>query len=241
MKGYFDFHCHILPGVDDGAKDMEETNRMLSIAYEEGIRVIVATPHYAVGTDNASYDMLIALSQEVNQSLARSGKELQIIFGNEIMYSIDIIEELQSGHALTIDGTRYILIEFMSTAIFKDIREGLNQLIYAGYIPVLAHTERYHCLINNPHLVEELVRIGAYIQVNFSCLTKSIFSPKKRLCIKLFKMNYIHFLGTDAHGIRGRAPYIHRPVKILRRKFGEAAVRRLLWDNPMTMLEDKHL
>lgn len=241
MIGYFDFHCHILPGIDDGAKNMDETYQMLSIAYEEGIRIIVATPHYIPGYKNASPEVLYALLDEVNQACADSRNDLLIILGNELMYSIDIIGALDKGEALTIEGTRYILMEFLQDSSFGEIREGLNHCIYAGYIPVLAHAERYISLVKKPELVEALIRLGAYIQINFSSITGGITDHKISFCHKLLKNEWVHFLGTDAHGSKNRAPYIKKAVDILNKKYGEAAVRRLLWDNPMTMLEDKRI
>jgi protein-tyrosine phosphatase len=117
----------------------------------------------------------------------------------------------------------------------------LNHCIFAGYIPILAHTERYQCLIKDPLLVWELIKLGAYIQLNFSSVIGTIIDPKVKFCHKLLKNEWVHFLGTDAHGSNERVPRARAAVRFLRKKYGEDTVRQLLWDNPMTMLEDKHL
>ena len=241
MDGYFDIHCHLLPGVDDGANDIKETCRMLEKAYDEGIRVITATPHYSAYKHNASPERLRELLNTVNHATAENGRQLKVILGNELLFSMDLIEAIKRGDALTIDGTRYILVEFSFGVAFKEIRDGLNQCIYAGYIPILAHAERYRCLRKEPELVGELINLGCYIQINMSSIQGGIGDSKVAFAHKLMKREWVHFLGTDAHGDKDRAPAARHVVTFLKKKYGEAVVRRLLWDNPMTMLEDRHL
>lgn len=241
MQGYCDIHSHILPGVDDGAGDMEETCRMLSVAYEEGIRVIVATPHYIDGYMNTSPDKIYALIDEINRIYSGSERKLQILPGNELLYSNDIIRALEKGHALTIKGTRYILLEFLEDASYRYIREGLIKCLYAGYIPILAHAERYKSLHNMDELVAGLVKTGAYIQINFSGLIRSKNNPNSGFCNKLLKKRLVHFLGTDAHGADDRTPNIQKAVRYLCNRYGEQTVKRLLWDNPMTILKNRLL
>jgi protein-tyrosine phosphatase len=241
MQGYFDIHAHILPGVDDGAKNLDETFRMLYIAYEEGIRVIVATPHFIAGNQNVPVEKILELFYEVSQAVKKAGIMLNIILGNELLYNMDMIDSLNRGDALTIDGTRYILVEFPIFTSFREMWKGLNHCIFAGYIPILAHVERYPCLINDPSFVGNLIDLGAYIQVDLSSIEGKITDPKVRFCHKLLKKEWVHFLGTDAHGAYDRVPRAKRAIAFLKRKYGENKVIQLLWENPMTMLEDKHL
>ncbi len=241
MTGYFDTHCHILPGVDDGAHDMDETRRMLLTSYEEGIRIITATPHYIAGKSNIPVNKLKAIFEEVKLVAEEATEGIQIILGNELFYNLGLIDALKKGDALTIDDTRYILVEFLPSASYHEIRVGLNHCTFAGYIPILAHVERYQCLVKDAILVGELIKLGAYIQVNISSVIGTIIDPKIKFCQKLFKNEWVHFLGTDAHGSKERVPRARAAVRFLRQKYGEDTVRQLLWDNPMTMLEDKHL
>lgn len=238
---FFDIHSHILPGVDDGAKDMEETLQMLHIAYNEGIRVMVATPHYKAGKIDSSAARLQGLLQEVKQEIKEAGIELTILLGNELLFSTSTIDELKQGKALSIAETRYILVEFLPGTPFRQIWEGLNNCIFAGYIPILAHAERYQCLIKKPMLVGELNKLGAYIQINLSSIVGKITSRKVNFCRKILKMDWVQFLGTDAHGAFERIPRVKEAMGYLIKKYGEDTVRQLAWNNPMTMLENKHL
>lgn len=241
MQGYFDIHCHILPGVDDGAKDMDETRRMLLMAYDEGIRVIVATPHFHIGNKSDGNESLKAVYEEVRLIAENALGDFKLILGNELFYSPDIIDALRKGEALTIDDTRYILVEFAPVAPYQEIRDGLNHCIYSGFIPILAHTERYLCLNKNIDLVGHLIKLGTYIQINLSSLLRGHYNTNAKLCRKLMKRDWVHFLGTDAHGAYVRAPRAMEAIMYLERKYTEATVNKLLWENPMRMLENKHL
>jgi protein-tyrosine phosphatase len=241
MQGYFDIHSHILPGIDDGPENMDETLRMLSIAYEEGIRIMLATPHYYAGDKYKSQKIILDLYDRVNEAIIKAGINVIIILGSEIFFSMDIIDALNRGDVLTIDNTRYILIEFPLNISFHELWKGINHCIFAGYIPVLAHVERYVCLQKEPGFVEKLIRLGAYTQVNLSSICNRAFDPKVSLCHKLLKKDWVHFLGTDAHGAYRRTPCAKEAVELLRKKFGAKRVNQLFWENPMTMLENIHL
>lgn len=241
MLGYYDIHNHILPGVDDGSPDMEETRRMLLIAYEEGIRQIIATPHFIVGGANTPLPKLTQLCNEVNRIAENVAEDFHVFLGNELLYSSELIPALKAGEAMTLAGTRYILVEFITDVHFREIRDGLNNCIYAGYIPILAHAERYHCLLKTPSLVSILIGLGAYIQINFNYIKGGLFDSKVRFCHRLLKTKQVHFVGTDAHGAYHRVPHAKTEINFLRRRFGDNTVTQLLLNNPMTMLKNKHL
>lgn len=241
MLGFIDIHSHILPGVDDGARNMDETLTMLSIAYAEGTVVMIATPHYFPGRKNVKADKLKRLAYDVNMAAAEQGLKIQVILGNELLYSMDLIRELSSGVALTINETRYILVEFLSSASFREITFGLNQCICAGYIPILAHTERYQCLKKRDEVVDQFINMGAYIQLNASSISKSISNHEFGFCHRLLKRNAVHFIATDAHSVYKRSPRLLNMVNFLVKKYGVNMVERLLWNNPTKMIENEQI
>ncbi|MBE5965882.1 MAG: hypothetical protein E7255_02770 [Lachnospiraceae bacterium] len=241
MLGFVDIHSHILPGVDDGAGDIEEAICMLAIAYEQGIRIMIATPHYSAGRDNIAADELKKITKEVGLAVHNAGLDIQLVLGNELLYSMDLVDALDKGEALTMDGTRYILVEFLPSTSFQEIKSGLNHCIYSGYIPILAHAERYRSLRAQPERVEELIRLGVYIQLNLSSLVGGIAKQSVHFAHKLIKRGWVHFLGTDAHGVERRPPVIENALGYLYRRYGEDIIQQLLWDNPLRMLEDKPL
>ena len=105
----------------------------------------------------------------------------------------------------------------------------------------MAHAERYSALRKEPELVNDLIQLGAYIQLNFSSIGRYSFDDRTSFCHKLLQRRWVHFLGTDTHGAEERAPRAKDAVTFLEKRYGKDTIKELLWDNPMTMVEDKHL
>ncbi len=235
MLRMIDIHSHILPGVDDGARNMEHARKILDIAYEEGIRGMIATPHYELGRNNTDVSDLYKLLEEVKKILP---EDFLIYLGHELLYYPGIIDALKLGTALTLNNTRYILVEYFPDTDFTEIYGSIRIFLMEGYIPIIAHSERYLCLLKKPDQVGELVEAGAYIQINISSIS-SILHTLGRHCRKLLDRNWIHFLGTDTHGTKYRPPYVSKTLRSLEKDYGEAMINKLVWDNPARMLEDK--
>ena len=228
-----DIHSHILPGVDDGSKSMEMTENMLKIAYEQGIRYMIATPHFIPGEDNPSVAKLVATYKDVQKKASEIGRDFRIFLGNELYYSEGLTESLDNHSALTINGSRYVLIEFDVRAGYSVIYEGLSSVIKKGYFPIIAHIERYQQLLGQFDKIEELIKLGAYVQVNVSSIEDGGF------CKKLLKHDMIHVFGTDAHRDVGRAPYMQAGVRYVYKKYGMETAKKLFYDNPMKILKDE--
>ncbi len=241
MLNYIDIHSHILPGVDDGARDMEQTRQMLAMAYREGCRVMIATPHFEAGRPRKKASELKDILELVRAEASSIGEDFRIELGNELLFSYDIPDALKRGDALTIAGTRYILVEFTPGAAYSSLKEGLRSCVLSGYIPILAHAERYQCLLKHPEDVEELIQAGTYIQLNLSSINGGFLNPAARFCNKLIDRDLVHFIGTDAHGVNSRPPLGKEVISSLYKKYGEALTNRLIRENPERMLTDKHL
>ena len=163
---YMDMHTHILPGLDDGSQNMECTRNMLRQAYEEGIRVIVATPHFGIrnpGFRLSEAEEVLAETQHVADEIVPG---MKLVLGNELFYTEGIAESLNRGEAKTIGGSKYTLAEFSTRDSFDKINKCIRELAWNGYYPIIAHVERYRCLENDVEAVRNLVRQGAVIQVN---------------------------------------------------------------------------
>jgi protein-tyrosine phosphatase len=235
-----DVHSHILPGVDDGPSNMEETILMLSGAAKQGIRTIITTPHYAVGANNKSVDELVYIRNKVQEEAFQINSELKIYSGNELYYSESILEELKSGRALTLADSRYVLVEFSVRESYKRIYHGLQEFVLAGYIPILAHVERYQCLMRKEFLIKDLIEAGAYIQMNSSSLVGGIFHSEAAYYRKLVAGGYIHLIGTDCHDAKIRIPQMEDAIKAMK-KCEEGFLHKLLIENPGKILENKYI
>ena len=219
----FDIHCHILPGVDDGSKSMEMSLDMLQIAYEEGTRQIVLTPHYMVGRNRYETGELAGKYEELKAKAKELYPELELYLGNEILWEEGIVDLLKKGEIHTMNGTRYVLVEYNVQTTFRQIRNSIQDLMEARYWPIIAHVERYQCLVKRLDRIDELIRMKALLQMNISSVEGGFLNESKRWCRKLLKEGYITFLATDAHNVDSRGPYSQEYIPWLRKHCGEDA------------------
>lgn len=238
---YMDIHTHIVPGVDDGSENMEETKRMVKKAYQEGIRAIIATPHY--GKWNAGYDKekAVRACQKVRDWVRATYKDLNVYMGNEIYYSPGIIEDLRSGKARTMGGTDYVLVEFSAEEEYEKVYLGLRAFITAGYRPILAHVERYQCLQKELKRVKELVGLGVYIQVNARSFMGKRFDKRTAWSIMLLENDLIHFIASDCHNSGSREPIMKTAVEKLLTFTDERTVERIVKTNITKFIQNKYI
>lgn len=237
-NGYFDIHAHILPGVDDGAADMKQTIRMLQMAASEQITAIIATPHYICGRENPKPEHLNELKCQVQEAALKINKDLRIFLGNEIYYSESAVSDLRQGKALTLAESRYVLVEFSKGERFNAIYQGIRELTRHGYMPILAHAERYICLHRKTDLIAELVKAGCYIQVNGSSITGGIMNTNTAFVRKLLNRGLVHFIGSDSHNDGTRAPIMKTAVKYLLKRCNREIAERILHENPTKIFQN---
>lgn len=244
-RRYMDIHTHILPGIDDGARDMGETMDMIELAYKEGIRIIMATPHY--GAWNPDYDKAkaVAACRRVRELIKTRYSDMNIYIGNEIYYNPGIVEDLKSGKALTLGGTSYALVEFAVDESYKIISSGLRSFIMEGYRPIIAHIERYRCLQNDIDRVKELVEMGAYVQVNARSFLSERFDKRaaRRVawCTELLQNDLVHFIASDCHSCGKRSPIMETAVVKLLELADRETVYRIVHTNVIKLMQNKYI
>ncbi len=238
VYGFWDVHSHILPGLDDGAADMDMSIRMLRHAWEEGISGIVLTPHYKPMRENPKVGTIEKALQELKERASENGIPMELYLGNEIYYSSEVSFALKEGKALTLAGTSWVLVEFAPMEDFAYIRDAVYSLLSEGFHPILAHVERYARLMEKKDRVEELLARGCYLQANASSVTGDN-GWKCRGDVKwLLKRGYIHFVATDAHDDRGRAPNLKEAARYLEKRFGAGYARKVLYENADVILHN---
>lgn len=240
LQNYMDMHTHILYGVDDGSKNIEETINMLKMVYEEGSSAIIATPHYTCGRQNATVETLRKRKDSVQREAEKFQKDFKIYLGNELYYSDGIVNDLKEGKALTMADSRYVLVEFNPATKYEKIRIAIHKLVLAGYIPIIAHVERYECLYKREELLAELIELGAYMQMNTGSLKGSIFNQRVSYNKKLVEYGFIHLFGSDCHNTTTRVPKMHSCLEGLK-KVDCRTIERILFENPAKIIEDKYI
>ena len=233
----FDIHCHIVPNVDDGAADIKETARMLKMEYRQGVRNIIVTPHFRPGMFETPLEKIKDQFNHVQQDAHEIGNDLSVYLGCEFHANMDMISMLRDGKVTTMAGSRYVLMEFSGSTDASYMRDRLYSLLSSGYRPIAAHIERYECTRNDLDFVEELVDMGAYMQVNADAVIGKEGFSAKRFCRKLMKYGLLHFVGSDCHGSTGRISRIGEAYSQIARKMGEDYAREIFVENPQKILE----
>lgn len=241
QTGYLDLHSHILPGVDDGSKDWEMTMQMLKLLYEQGVRHIVATPHNYPGNRKQDNEVIRQLVKEANERAKQIADDWEILSGNEVLYRRGIAEEIAADHILTLAGSRYLLVEFYPGERYRDIYQGLKELIEAGYLPVIAHMERVQALFENEDNIWEVIKLGALIQVNSTSLNGGFFDRRASRLRKFIEEGIVHFLGSDCHNVTDRPPMMKDCLEKLYKKLPESCLDRILYENRDRFLQKKYI
>lgn len=236
-----DIHSHILFEVDDGADNLEVTRQMLQMAYQQGIRTIVATPHQRKGMFETSQEEIVARYQDTVAIAREVAEDLTILLGNEIYFTPDVVDRLEKGNLLPLAHTRYLLVEFSTRATYQEITKAVKGLLRLGYGVVIAHLERYATYERHLDQVAELIRMGALIQVNASSVMPTTLFDKKRarkkLARRLLDKQYVHFIASDAHNMNARPYEMAQAYQAVAKQYGTASAKRLFKENQQQLLK----
>ena len=238
MKGIFDIHCHILPGVDDGAASMDETLRLLALEYEDGVRSIIFTPHFRRRMFEPDMELVREAFWQTREEAAKIYPDLNLYLGCEFHANSEMQDILKRGERPTMAGSKYVLTEFKESAEYGYVRERIQTLRTRGFRPIIAHAERVACLKKDAAGIAELVEAGARIQINAESILGQEGFTVKRLCKKLMKLDLIHFVGTDAHNTRDRVPNMGKCAAYIEKKMGTAYAEKLLIENPGKIIQE---
>ncbi len=233
MDGFIDIHCHLLPGVDDGAESMDKALALLQRAYCDGTRTMILTPHY-----RGRYKPKPQALRELLCQLQAHFPAMELHLGSEVHYQTDIGSLLDDGRALPLCGSRYCLVEFPSAVPKSVILQGISQMLNWGYIPIIAHAERYAVIRKYPALADELVYMGARIQLNAGSVLGTDGWGTKRCCTRLLKDGLVHFIASDAHDEVSRPPELSKCFTQIKRRFGAEYASALFYENARHIIEN---
>lgn len=236
-----DIHSHILPDLDDGSKSMEMSIRMAQLYVENGFEKVVTTSHYFGECKGVQLDDLEAAKFELEDMLDREGIDLKIELGNEMYLSPDILENIQSGRALSLAGSRYVLIEMPANEIPDYTEDILYELQIKGYIPIIAHPERNSEIVRNPNILYSLIEKGSMAQLNLHSMMGMYGKDVMNTANVLLKHNLIHFVGTDSHSDGRRSPSVKNSLKLLETRLGKERYFKIVYQNPELLVRDKDI
>ncbi len=241
--GLCDIHNHILYGLDDGSKSLEMSLNMARTAYENGTRTIIATPHFNPTVWNRNKDDMLARFEEVKKAVTAEFRDMRMFSGCEVFWHDRLTpRDYEEKRIPTLAGSRYVLFEFMPLAEFSKIRAAVLATVEQGYIPIVAHIERFACLVEKPDRVYELSDHGAYLQVNAESIDGRAGRGIQKFIKKLMKDRMIDFVGTDAHADTGdRTMEMQDAYRWVAKKFGAEYADRIFIENPECIINDIYL
>ena len=239
LQPTIDIHCHIMPGVDDGSPDMATSLEMLRIADKNGITHLILTPHHKPMHHNVSPEHNVAYRKRLQEAATEAGIKAKLFSGNEIYYSDETMEELETGKICSLAGSDYVLVEFHPTNPYKAIQNAAGRVQAAGFIPIIAHVERYCDIVSRPDRVRDLVEMGCFIQVNASSVMGKYGFGISHFTKKLLKEKMVHFIASDAHDTGRRAPQLLDCRNYVERKFGEDYGKKLFFTNPANVIRNE--
>ncbi|GAA0606317.1 tyrosine protein phosphatase [Virgibacillus siamensis] len=235
-----DIHCHILPGIDDGAKTMEDSLDMAKTAAQQGIKTIVATPHHCNGKyDNYKQD-IITRTNELNERLSKEGIPLTVLPGQESRIHGDMIEGLQKGEVAPLNDTKYVFVEFPSNQVPRYTKQLLFDMQVAGYTPIIVHPERNSKLIEHPTMLFEFVQRGALTQVTAASLAGKFGKKIQKFSNQLVEANLTHFIASDAHNTTTRGFALNEAYQELQEQHGNEAYYMFL-ENTQLLVDGQNV
>ena len=233
-----DLHCHILPGIDDGAPDVTTSLAMARAFVKDGVSVVACTPHILPGLyNNAGPDIRAAVAR-LQQALDDEGLPLRLVAGADNHVTPNFVAELRSGHLLSIADTRYVLVEPPHHVAPPRLADLFFSILIAGYVPILTHPERLSWIETHYKTVLLLVQRGVWMQITAGSLLGSFGRGAKYWAERMLKEGCVHIIATDAHDVVRRPPNLAAGRDAAAKLVGETEAFNLVYARPEAILQN---
>lgn len=233
-----DIHCHLLPGLDDGPDNFDDSLAMAEIAIADGITHVIATPH-----SDSMYQFVPELVTKRRDELQlRLDGRLQIATGCDFHMSFENLQEIQRDPArFSLNQKNYLLVEFAEFAIPPSLDQALHELQLAGLTPIITHPERNPLLRAQPDRLFRWLRQGCYAQLTAQSLLGKFGKSAQEIAGEWLAAGAIHFLASDAHNLTSRPLRLKEAYDFVAKNHGEELARALLVENPLAVFEGRPL
>ena len=225
---FVDIHSHVIWGVDDGAETQEETERLLREAAEDGIGTIICTPHITPGVYEFPEDVFQRHFARAEEFIREEGLPLRLYRGAEVLYTDNTPRLLREERIPTMAGTKHVMVEFSPTDTKEHIFDALQKVAGSGFIPIIAHMERYPAIGKISQVKELKSRFRAMVQINARSVTRKQPLLRRGFFEGIFKEDLVDFVATDTHAMEGRGTCLTEGMKALEEKFGEKTAKRIM-------------
>ncbi|WP_252501994.1 tyrosine-protein phosphatase [Sporosarcina sp. Marseille-Q4943] len=213
-----DMHTHLLFGVDDGPKTIEDTLELIKKAQVEGITDMISTSHARHPQFNVQKSEVLSQITLLKDIMKEAGLSIQLHPGQEIRLTEDLIERFDNNELLTLANSRYLLLELPSQTIPVYTVHIIQSLLEREIIPIIAHPERNRAIAEKPERLERLIRHGATAQITSSSLSGHFGKTIQKLSLQLIEANLVHTYGSDVHNLKTRPFHFGKGLDVLERK-----------------------
>ncbi len=233
-----DLHSHILPGIDDGPADWEETVELCRIAAKDGVRGIVATPHIIPGVYPNTGDIISTKITELRERL-KGRVDITLYTGAEVHLAPDLVEKVGSDEVPTINNGCYLLLELPHSLLPPQTEGMIFKLRTAGIFPIITHVERCAWAKAEFERIEMFVRMGALIQITGMSVTGGFGKMAKAVAEKLLKEDLAHVIASDAHSQGQRPTGLSRAVEATSKLIGQDRAMKMVRENPLKIINSE--
>jgi len=238
---FVDIHCHLIPGIDDGAKSWQESLAMAEMAVADGTETIIVTPHQLGAFSHNDGDTVRQRTRELQQQLRDHDVPLQVLPGGDVRMEEGMLAGLRHGQVMSLaDHRKHVLLELPHELYFS--MEGvLDGLAAAKMVGILSHPERNQGLLKQPAIVEQLVEYGCLMQITAGSLMGTFGPLCEQMAVWMLEEGLVHFLATDAHGPRARRPLMSRAFQRVSELVGDETAIALCCDNPAAVATGQNI
>jgi protein-tyrosine phosphatase len=233
-----DIHCHMLPGVDDGAPSWEVALEMAELAARDGIKHVVCTPH---ANDKYAYDRQ-RFESILDELRVRTGGNLEFSLGCDFHFSFENVQAaLEDPDPFLIGRSDYLLVEFSDYSLPRSTVDTIQRFTAMGITPVVTHPERNLLLQRSPEQLMRLVEVGCLVQITANSLTGDWGESAKRFCKSLLDRDAVHVVASDAHDPRFRPPILSAARHVVAQSWGSDVSKALFEANPLAIVQNQPL
>jgi protein-tyrosine phosphatase len=234
-----DLHCHMLPGIDDGAGDLATSLAMARAAVADGIRITACTPHIYPGLYENDAAGIRAATQRLSKVLRDEGIALSLVCGADTHLAPGLLSRLRDGSVPTLNKSRYFLLEPPHHVAPPRFEESVFELMTAGYLPVITHPERLSWIETHYPVMQRLAQRGVWMQVTAGSLTGRFGRRPRYWGERMLSEGLVHLLATDSHGVDERPPRLAEGRDFAAQRIGEEQAQLLVYGRPRAILTNR--
>ena len=236
IKKMIDLHCHMLPSIDDGAKNLDIALGMAQHAVADGITTVACTPHIYPGLYENTKAGIIQSISSFEEVLRSEGVALELVCGADVHVDVDLVQGIRSGRIATLNDTRYLLLEFPHRGNIKMMQDCVFNLHRAGYIPIITHPERQRWIDEYYDSLVEMVKQGAWIQLTAQSITGGFGKRALHWSERMLDDGIVHLIATDAHNLTRRPPVLSEGRNRITQLLGKQEADNMMVARPQGIL-----